>query len=86
MRGGNFKILRQLAGVLGLPHQFVLKARIRDLQHRRDHVGVGFSPEIGDAVFGDDDIAQMARNGLMAVVPADIGYAAGLLPAASLPP
>ena len=53
--------------------QFVLKARIRDRQHRRDRLGVGFSADIGDAVFGDEDIAQMPRNGLVAVVPADVG-------------
>ena len=50
MRGRNLKILRQLAFVLGGARQFVLDARIRHLQHRRDHVGVGLAPEIGDAV------------------------------------
>ena len=84
MRRRNFIVLRQFAGILGLPRQFVLKAGIRNLQHRRDHVGVGFSPEIGDAVFGDDDIAQMPRNGLVAIAPADIGLRPWRRPAGSL--
>ena len=80
VRRRNFKILRQLAGVLGLPREFGLKARIRNGQHRRDHIGVGFSPDIGDTIFGDEDIAQMPRNGLVAVSPADVRlrFGAGL--------
>ena len=69
----NLKILRQLAGILGVPRQFGLEAGIRDRQHRRDGFGVGFSSDVGDAIFGDEDVAQMPRNGLVAVVPADVG-------------
>ena len=59
MRGRDFKVLRQFAGVFRLPRQFALKPRIRNRKHRRDHIGIGFAAQIGDAVFGDDDIAQM---------------------------
>ncbi len=53
----DLEILRQLAGILGLPRQFALKTGVRNREHRRDDLGVGFSPEIGDAIFGDGDIA-----------------------------
>jgi hypothetical protein len=42
MRGRNFKVFRQLAGVLGLPRKFILKTGIRNLQHRRDHSASDF--------------------------------------------
>src|SRR5258707_12334294 len=80
MRGWNFMVLRQLAGILGLSRQFRLEARTRPPQHRCDDIGVGFSPDIGDAVFSDEDVAQMPWNGLVAVAPADVGlgFRAGL--------
>jgi len=34
---------------------------VRDGEHRRDHIGVGFSFCIGDAIFGDEDVTQMPR-------------------------
>ena len=38
---GSSKLLLDLAGVLGLPQQFVLEARVRHRQHGGDHVAVG---------------------------------------------
>ena len=61
-----------LAGILGLPQQFVLKACVGDRQHRGDDFAVGFAADIGNAIFGDDNVAQMTRDGRMAVAPADI--------------
>ena len=70
--GRNLEILMELSGAPGLPLEFVLKAGIGDLLHRCDHVGVGFSPDVGHAVFRDDDIAPLTRYGLVAVAPANV--------------
>ena len=61
-----------LAGILGLAQQFALEARVGDRQHRGDDVAVAFAADVGDAVFRHDDVAQMARDGGVAVAPADI--------------
>src|SRR5580704_11547109 len=39
----------------------------------RNNLAVAFAAQIGNAVFGDDDIAQMARNGGVAITPKDVG-------------
>ena len=41
MRCGNLIIARQFSGVDRLPHQLVLEAGVRDVEHRRDHFGIG---------------------------------------------
>ena len=61
-----------LAGILGAAQQFVLETRVRDRQHGGDHVTIGLPAQIGDAVFRHHDVAQMARDGGVAVVPADV--------------
>jgi hypothetical protein len=43
-----FVVPRQLARIPGDARQLVLKARIRDRQQRRDDVGIGFPPDIGN--------------------------------------
>ena len=56
MHGRNFKVLGQLAGVLGLARKFGLKARVRDLQHGRDHIGVGLSRDCGEVAIEQHDV------------------------------
>ena len=68
-----------LAGVLGLPQQFVLKARVGDRQHRGDHLAVAFAANIGNAVFGNDHVTQVARDRGMAIAPADVGLILALV-------
>ena len=80
MRGGNFKTFWQFSGILGRLRQFALKPGIRHRQHRRDRLGIRFSPDIGNAVLSDKHVAQMPRNGLMAIAPADIGLRASARP------
>ncbi len=42
-------------------------SRIGNGQHRRDHIAIGLSPDIGNTVLRYDDVAQMPRDRLMAV-------------------
>ena len=50
-------------------------------EHGRDAVAIGLSPEVGDAVLGDDDIAQVTRHRGIAVGPDDVGMRAPFLAA-----
>src|SRR5690606_7772070 len=49
-----------------------LESRIRDRQHRGHRIAIRFPAKIGGAVFGDDDVLQMARDRLVAVRPEDV--------------
>ena len=71
-----------LAGVLGLPQQIILEALVGDGQHRDDDVAVAFAAKVGDAVFGHDHIAQMARDRGVTVAPPDVGLGLALRRAA----
>src|SRR5580704_5149400 len=51
-----------LSRILGLLQQLVLKARVGDRQHSGDHIAVAFAANVGDAVLGDDNVAQMPWN------------------------
>src|SRR5262249_43177004 len=70
-RGREFELSLDLAGILRAPQQFVLEAGIGDRQHRRDDVAVRLPAQVGDPVFRHHDVAQMTRNGGVAVVPKD---------------
>ena len=69
---GQLEVVFDLAGVLGPPQKSVLKARVGDRQHGGDTVAVGLAAQIGDAVFGHHDVAQVARDRGVAVFPADV--------------
>jgi hypothetical protein len=51
-----------------------LESGIGNFDHRGDDVGIAFPSQVGDAVFGDDNIAEVSGNGGMSVVPDDIGF------------
>ena len=68
----NLVILGNLAGPFGFFQQFRLKARIGDIQQGDDHFLVRPAAQVGDAVFSHYDIAQMAGNRDVAVVPDDV--------------
>src|SRR5476649_2906535 len=69
----QLEVLGQLAGLLRLFDQVVLKARVGDIQQRLDHLGICLPTQIGNPVLGDDDIAQVPGNGAVAVLPDEIG-------------
>ena len=56
----------------GRREQFVLEARIGDVDHGRDALGVGAAAQVGHAVFRDGDVAQVARDGRVAVTRDDV--------------
>ncbi|MNV06504.1 hypothetical protein D3C71_968860 [compost metagenome] len=58
---------------LGLFQQRRLERGVGDAGHGNDALFIGAVAQIGDAVFVDEEIAQMARNGGVAVVPAHVG-------------
>src|SRR6185369_10167142 len=62
----------QLAGVHGAPGKIVLETRVADRQHRQDAVFIGLAAQVGNAVLGHVDIAQVARNRRMPIVPEDV--------------
>ncbi len=72
MPAGSSNAALDLAGILGAPQQIVLEAGIGDRQHGGDHVAVGLAAQVGNAVFGHHDVAQVARDGGVAVAPADV--------------
>src|SRR5690606_19126153 len=78
---------RGLEIVLDLPRpprlagQLVLEPGIGYGEHRGDAVAVAPAAQLGDAVFGDEDVAQMARDGGVAVAPQDARFAPALRPA-----
>ena len=41
-------------------------------------VAIGFAAQIGDAVLGDDDVAQLPRHGGVGVAPDDVGNSAAV--------
>ncbi|MND98730.1 hypothetical protein D3C80_910940 [compost metagenome] len=67
------KILRQLAGLLRPFDQLGLKARVADRQQPCNHLGVSLPTQVGDAVLGDDDVAQVPGNGAVTVFPDQVG-------------
>src|SRR6185312_1153331 len=69
----QFILLWKLARILRLTHQFGLEARIRDREHRGNHILIVLAAKIGDPIFRYDDIAKMPGNGFVAVIPSDIG-------------
>ena len=79
MRGGNFITARKFTGILGGLHQLGLETGIRNAKHGRDHILIRSAAQVGHAIFGDDDVAQMTRDRLMPINPADVrcGLAAG---------
>ena len=62
---------------LGFAHEAVLEARVGDAQQALHAFGVGGAAQVGHAVLGDDDIAQVARDGAVGVAPHDVGVQAG---------
>ncbi len=78
------EILWQFADFLRLLDQPRLEARIADVQQRLDHHRIGLAAQIGDAVLGDHDVAQMPWDRAVAVLPDDVrtDVAAGLAPTA----
>jgi hypothetical protein len=72
-------IKRQFPCGLRLAHQAFLEAGICNVQQGRDHVLVGAAAQVGDAIFGRDDIAQVAWNGDVTVVPQNIRADAAVL-------
>ena len=69
---GNAPARVDLAGRLRLLEQLILKARVGNPDQRLGDVAVGFGAQIGHAVFGDDHVAQVARNGAVAVIEHDV--------------
>ncbi len=57
---------------LRLGQQLRLEARVGDAQQRGNDLGVGFSPQVGAAVLGDDDIAQVTWHGVVPIGEADV--------------
>ena len=62
----------QLAGALRLLAERRLEAAVGDRQHGGDAVAVGLAAQVGDAVLGDDDVAQVPRHGGVGVAPDDV--------------
>ena len=60
--GGNAVARVDLVGALRGREQLLLEARVGDVDHRRDALRVGAAAQVGDAVFGDRDVAQVARD------------------------
>ena len=60
------------AGLLGPRDEVVLEPRVGDCYHRRDDLGVGPVPQVGDPVLRHDDIAQVPWDGQVAVVRDDV--------------
>ena len=78
------EILRQFANLLRLLDQAWLETRVADIQQRLNHCRVGLAAQVGDAVLGNHDVAQVAWDRAMAVLPDDVGtdLAAGFAVAA----
>ena len=66
-------VARQLAGALRVGDEAVLKARIHDREQRLDHLAIRAATQVRDAVLRDDDVAQVSRDGRVAVAPRDAG-------------
>ncbi len=71
----------ELARAFGLLQQRGLECGIGDAGHRHDAVLVGHAAQVGDAVFVEVDVAQVARDGGVAVVPVQVGVQRGRLAA-----
>ena len=61
-----------LTGALRLLNELVLKTRIGDLHQCRDYLRITASAQVGDTIFGDHHISQMAGNGDVAVAPSNV--------------
>jgi hypothetical protein len=73
------KILRELAGADRLRGKLVQEARVADREHRSDAGLVALAAKVRHAVLGHVDVAQMARNRRMSVVPADVRFDAAIV-------
>ena len=73
-RIGNAVALLDLAMGLGEFEQAVLEAPICHIDQPLDHLGVALSTQIGNAILGDNDVPEMARDRGMAVERHDIGF------------
>ncbi len=71
-RVGNAPVARQLAGRLYALDEAFLESCVRDADHRRSDLRVGSPAQVGDTIFGDDDVAQVTGNGLVAIVEDDV--------------
>src|SRR3546814_10711333 len=71
-RRWNQEVGAQLAVALGRVHQRLLMARFGDAGHRAHAVLVVLPAQVGDTVLVDAGVAQVARGGAVAVVPADV--------------
>jgi hypothetical protein len=76
---GQLQSASSLPCALACAHQFVLEARVGHGDQALDHFAVGLAAQVGHAVLGDDDVAQVARNGDVAVVPDDAAVQAVLV-------
>ena len=72
--GGDFIIIGDLARLFRGRQQFTLKPAIGDIDQLGDDIGIGFPAQIGNPVFGDDDIAAMARDCVVRIGPDDIRH------------
>jgi len=70
---------QQLVRGLCLLQQAALERGFGDRRHRMHAVLVGQAAQIGDAVFVEVDVAQVARDGGVPVVPAHVGFALALV-------
>ena len=71
-RFGNQVVPGELARRFRGIDKLVLKAGISHRQHLPDGLGITFVPQVGYAIFGDDDIPQMPWDGRMPIAPADV--------------
>lgn len=72
-RFGNVPILRQLVGALRVADELVLEACIHDVDQSCGDFSVGAPSQVGNTIFGNDDVAQMARHRRVAVAPENVG-------------
>ena len=67
-------IARELSGRLRLASQIGLEARVGDRDQRRGNFRVALSAQVSNPVFGDHDVAQVARDRDVPVVEDDVRF------------